>query len=70
MAILNRLSAILPYCDSTQLCSSLAVEFLAIPDQRFRNRAIRDSPFCAAKVSAIQPILGYRGTGWRGRRDP
>ena len=56
MAILNRLSAILLYCDSTHFVL-LAAEFLAIPGDQASdsgNRAIRDSRFCAAKVLMLK----------------
>ena len=48
MAILNRFSAILVYCDSAQFVLLLAAEFLAIPVQGVQardsgNRAIRNS---------------------------
>ena len=51
MVILNRLSAILLYCDSTLLFCALLAEFLAIPGLRFRESC--DSGFCAAKAERL-----------------
>ena len=53
MAILNRFSTILLYCDSALLLL-LVAEFLAIPGpgRDSGNRAVCDLRFCAAKVRA------------------
>ena len=53
MAILNRLSAIPLYCDSTRFLLLLASEFLAIPRPRFWES--RDSRF------AIRDSVPLRG---------
>ena len=48
MAILNRFSTILLYCDST-LFLFLAANFWRFQARDSWNHAIRDSRFCAAK---------------------
>ena len=57
LAILNRFSRILVYCDSTQFCA-LAAEILAIPGQRFWDR---DSRFYAAKVESFDSFSALFG---------
>ena len=49
MAILNRFSAILLYCDSTLFCFSLQ-NFWRFKASNSWNRAIHDSRFCASMV--------------------
>ena len=73
MAILNRFSAILLYCDSTHLLL-LVAENLAILSRDSGNRAFRDSRFCASKV--LRPNLQQdhsrmeEKVARRWRRDP
>ena len=52
MAILNRFSAILLYCDSTHFFASRCGIFWRFQACDSGNRAIRDSRFCAAKLGS------------------
>ena len=60
MAILNRISAILLYCHSTNFFLLLAAEFLAIPGLRFWESC--DSRFCVAKLfTHVESFLSLFG---------